>query len=511
MMREIRNILLIGGAGYLGSVLLPKLLHQGFRVYVADILLYNPDIIDIYRHKNCHFLKIDFRNVSQFEHLVRDVDTIIHLGAIVGDAACSLNKRVSVDVNVHATRKIIHLAQKMRIKRFIFASTCSVYGAASTILDEESSLKPLSLYALTKMKAEQLLQNMSSSIFQPTILRFGTLFGVSPRMRFDLVINRFVASGFFRQQLSINGGSQIRPFIHVDDAARCIIKLLDTPLKDVGKQIFNVGCNAQNYSIKQIGEIVRELLPESKITRLPVCRDPRNYHVCFDKIANTLGFSPKTSVYQGIQRIVTLMKNQRFHDYEDPKYHNSEFLFIKGLSTLRAHNSGRKKIRQGNIQSGKNARKTMQTSNVNWSVANLRRVNWAYKDLSHVKLIMANLQEANLCGINLSGADLTGVDLRKANLRGANLSKAKMNSAYLAHADLRNANLSEASFIGANLSDTNLTHSNLNKANLLDANLTHAILCDAILPDGSKAAETDPANLTMFTTAFQDEVSKEKL
>ncbi len=324
---EIEKVLVIGGAGYIGSILIRKLLKRGYKVRLLDLLLYGDEsIAELYDEPNFEFIKRDFRNVETIVHCFQDMDAVIHLGAIVGDPACALDEELSIEINLEATRMIAEVAKGYGVQRFLFASTCSVYGASDAILDERSALNPVSLYARTKIDSEKVLLSFNSVDFSPIILRLATVYGLSPRPRFDLVVNLLTAKAIFEGEITIFGGQQWRPFIHVEDAAEAFVKCLHAPLAAVKGQIFNVGCNEQNCQIYRIGEFIKELVPEAIVTVEERDSDLRNYHVCFDKIRNQLGFVPGKTVEEGILEIKEAIEEGRIKDYRDQQYHNSKFL-----------------------------------------------------------------------------------------------------------------------------------------------------------------------------------------
>jgi nucleoside-diphosphate-sugar epimerase len=326
-----RNILVIGGAGYIGSALLPKLLEKGCRVRVLDMFLYGKEPIqDVADHPRLELLKGDLRHVEKVVQAMRGMDAVVHLGAIVGDPACNLDEEVTLDVNLSATQMIAQVAKASGIRRFVFASTCSVYGADDQILDERSEVKPISLYGNTKLVAERGLQSMADSTFTPTILRFGTIYGFSGRTRFDLVINVLTAKAKIEGRITVHGGSQWRPFVHVDDAALAVYDVLQAPLSLVGDEIFNVGSDEQNHTIQEIGELVKEQVVAAELILEEENVDRRNYRVSFRKIRNRLGFQPQWTVQQGIQQVIEAIANGDVEDYQDPKYHNVRVLSEAG-------------------------------------------------------------------------------------------------------------------------------------------------------------------------------------
>ncbi|HKP84689.1 MAG TPA: NAD(P)-dependent oxidoreductase [Blastocatellia bacterium] len=333
--REIRKVLVIGGAGYIGSALLPKLLEKGYHVRLLDLLIYGTEpITEALAHPNLEIMQADFRQVDKVVQAMRNIDAVIHLGAIVGDPACALDEELTIEVNLMATRMIAEVAKGSGVSRFIFASTCSVYGANDATLDERSALNPVSIYARSKIASERVLMSMASSDFGPTLLRFGTIYGLSGRTRFDLVINLLTAKALVEGKITIFGGDQWRPFIHVDDAALAVLTSLEAPLALVGNEVFNVGCDEQNYTIQQVGEMIKRLVPASELTSMGSDTDKRNYKVSFVKIKNTLGFEPEWTIEQGVRQVVEAIESGRVRNYQDAKYSNVKFLSDEVTSRL---------------------------------------------------------------------------------------------------------------------------------------------------------------------------------
>lgn len=329
------RVLVIGGAGYIGSALLPKLLARGYQVRVLDMLIYGRDAIGpLIDHPNLELVEGDFRHVQRVLECMQHVDAIVHLGAIVGDPACSINEDLTIDVNLSATLMIAELAKRQQISRLVFASTCSVYGACDETLDERSLVKPISLYGHTKLASEKVLHNLIDDVFQPSIVRFATIYGLSGRTRFDLVVNLLAAKAKLDGEITVFGGDQWRPFVHVDDAALAVATILEAPLALVGGQIYNVGSNEQNYTIRQIGEMVHQCVPDAKLAINDQDTDKRNYRVDFSKIRNELNFTPQWTVEQGIQQVLDAIANGEITDYRDPVYSNVKFLSTEGTSRL---------------------------------------------------------------------------------------------------------------------------------------------------------------------------------
>ena len=326
-----RNVLVIGGAGYIGSALLGKLLDKGYTVRVLDLILYGREPIrHVADHPRLELVKGDFRDVQKVVEAMRDMDAVVHLGAIVGDPACDLDEQLTLDVNLSATQMIAQVAKASGISRFIFASTCSVYGACDELLDERSEVKPISLYGHTKLAAERGLQSMADDSFTPTILRFATIYGLSGRTRFDLVVNLLAAKAKTDGKITINGGAQWRPFVHVQDAALGVFAALESPLSLVGNQTFNVGSDEQNRTIEQVGEMIHEHVFTAELILDENAADKRNYRVSFAKIKNELGYQPEWTLDQGIDQVIEAVANGDVEDYRDAKYSNVRFLDESG-------------------------------------------------------------------------------------------------------------------------------------------------------------------------------------
>jgi len=337
---RIKRILLIGGGGYIGSALLPNLLKQGYQVRLLDLFLFGFEpIADFKNHKNLEIKKGDLRRIEHVIEAMQDVDAVIHLGGLVGDPACALDEKLTIEINLMATRLIGEVAKAHKVKRFIFASSCSVYGASDKTLNENSTLNPVSLYAKSKVASERVLNELKDDNFIPIMLRFGTIYGFSGRTRFDLVINLLTAKALVEGIITLYGGEQWRPFVHVQDAANSIIATLDAPIHKVANQIFNVGSNEQNMTLLQVGELINQVVPTAKLVDLGIDGDRRNYRVNFDKIYDVLGFRPSWSVEKGIDQVIEAFNNGKISDYKDSKYSNVQSL-LNDMDGQLVHSTG---------------------------------------------------------------------------------------------------------------------------------------------------------------------------
>ena len=333
--RKERRTLVIGGAGYIGSALVPLLLDAGHKVRVLDLLLFGEKpLAGVAEHPNLEVVKGDFRNSVTVFTAMRNVDQVVHLGAIVGDPACALDETLTIDINLVATRRVAEQAKELGIQRFVFASTCSVYGACDEMIDERSEVKPVSLYGHTKLASERVLTELAEANFQPTVLRFATIYGFSGRTRFDLVVNVMTARAKIDGEITVFGGDQWRPFVHVEDAAEAVKMALEAPQEVVGYQTFNVGSNEQNYTIIEIANLVQEQVVGSKLVVESDSTDPRNYRVGFHKIENQLGFRPKWTIVKGIHQVIEAIAEGDITDYREAAYSNARFLSEGGTSHL---------------------------------------------------------------------------------------------------------------------------------------------------------------------------------
>ncbi len=340
---KIEDVLVVGGAGYIGSILTRQFLDAGYRVRVLDLELFGTkSLSDVLHHPRLETMRGDFRNVEDAARALRGMDAVCHLAAIVGDPACALDRETTVTVNYAAAKMMAQLAKANGVTKFVFASTCSVYGDSEEIMSESSPLNPVSLYATTKIDAERALLDSADTEFQPTILRFATAYGWSHRPRFDLVANLFSAQAVTDKKIRVFNGEQWRPFVHTRDIARACVLAVEAPLSKVGGQIFNVGDESQNYTLSQLGEIVAQANPGTEVEDVRNNDDMRNYRVDFQKIRTVLGFQASVDLVEGVQEMVNVVRSGHIPNWRDPVYSNSKHLEGEGLSVLKfeAHRRG---------------------------------------------------------------------------------------------------------------------------------------------------------------------------
>ena len=257
-MSKFSNILVTGGAGYIGSVLTRKLVESKYNVKVLDSLIFGQDgISDLVSNESVKLFVDDIRNEKILTDVLKDVDCVIHLAEIVGEPLCNKIPEAAKQINELATKQIVDSCKKAGVQRFIFASTCSNYGSALETVNEDTPLESLSLYSETKVKSELNVLNSQDENFEPCVLRFATAYGLSPRMRFDLVINIIIEKVLWNEAVEIYGGTQWRPFVHVKDAANALVLGAETTIKG---EIFNLV--AENH---QILEIVKQITDNFEI------------------------------------------------------------------------------------------------------------------------------------------------------------------------------------------------------------------------------------------------------
>jgi nucleoside-diphosphate-sugar epimerase len=327
------RVLVTGGAGYLGSILSRKLLEKGYKVRVMDALWYgNESIKGIVQNENFELIKEDIRNLVPTVRSLTDVDAVIHLASIVGMPASSIEPRTSEEINYLATKNLAELCQLHDIQTYIFASTCSVYGyQPKKMIDEKSRVSPLDFYAQQKYLSERATGWLNRA---PTIYRFGTLFGLSPRMRFDLVINLFIAQATIEGKITVFGGEQERPFLHVSDAADALIFGIEKDLTGTYNVI------SQNMTIMQAAKLISKFTGcEIEVSKEN--EDNRSYKVSAEKIKQ-VGFSPSKTIEDAIKEIKDALIDKKIEDYNNVRYNNYKLLysskemqnevFIKGIS-----------------------------------------------------------------------------------------------------------------------------------------------------------------------------------
>ncbi len=322
------KVLITGGAGYFGSVLSQRLLSKGHQVRVVDRLMHGGEaLLGLFPLSGFDFVFGDIRDKSVRKKAIDGVDAVVHLAAIVGDPACASNPKEAKEVNMDATKAMLDEARASGVNRFVFASTCSNYGKMSDpeqYLTEESDLRPVSLYAESKVGMERyMLDELIDDSTILTVLRISTLYGLSPRMRFDLTVNEFTMELIVEKKLLVYGEQFWRPYVHVRDASRAVNLVLESNPEKVHGQVFNVGDTGENYTKGQlVSTIVQHLGGSLEIKRVKKDEDPRDYRVDFQKIRDTLGFRITRTVSDGIAEVATAVRTGVIGDVRDRRYRN---------------------------------------------------------------------------------------------------------------------------------------------------------------------------------------------
>ena len=324
------HVLVVGGAGYIGSVLTSHFIKKGWKVRVVDKMLYEKESLkEFVDNKNFSLIKKDICDLSVQIEAVKDVDCVVFLAEIVGDPSCAAKPEDALKTNYLAVSSLANLCSYMNINRFIYTSSCSVYGTRDgqdQLLTESSPLNPVSHYARIKTMSEKALFSQSNYFFSPTILRLATVCGPSYRNRFDLVVNTFARNAYFSGEIKINGGDQWRPNIHVDDVSKAIVKIIEAPISKIEKQIFNLCNETQNFTINELGKKTKSVFPNCKIIISNRDFDKRNYKVSSKKIKKVLDFTATKTVEDVLNEFKETFENKKISQAYQKKYSNFETL-----------------------------------------------------------------------------------------------------------------------------------------------------------------------------------------
>ena len=328
-MRSLNSILITGGAGYVGSVLVRKLVSLGYDVKVIDSLVFGNDgISSLINEKKIEFFNLDIRETEKISSIIQNIDCVIHLAAIVGEPLCKKIPDAAKQINEFATKNLVNICKNKKVKRFIFASTCSNYGSSQNVVNESSPVMPLSLYSECKVNSEKFILDQNNDIFETCVLRFATAHGLSPRMRFDLLVQEFMRDAIVDKKISIFGADFWRPLVHVEDMADACISAIDASSQLISGQIYNVGNDKENYTKIKLAEIIKEFITDVEIEIIKSKKDPRNYKVSFEKIENSLNFEPKYTVRDSVIEILNDIQSGKI-DPRDSEFSNMSKLTEK--------------------------------------------------------------------------------------------------------------------------------------------------------------------------------------
>lgn len=317
------SVLVTGGAGYVGSVLIPKLLQMGYEVKVLDLFLFGEDVLNkVQGNPNLKIIKGDIRDRNLLEREIRGVEAIIHLACISNDPSYELNPELGKSINYDGFVQLVIIAKESGVRRFIYASSSSVYGVKEEAeVSEDLPLEPLTDYSKYKALGEEVLLRAASDDFVVTIIRPATVCGYSPRLRLDLTVNILTNHAINKGQITVLGGDQKRPNIHIEDMTDLYVLLLGQPDEKIHKKIYNAGC--ENFKIRELAEKVRDTLGRNIAILTSPTNDPRSYHVSSKKIKKELGFVPRHTIEDAIWDLKSAFASGQIpNPMESSRYYN---------------------------------------------------------------------------------------------------------------------------------------------------------------------------------------------
>lgn len=322
-----KRILVTGGAGYLGTIICRKLLEKGYEVTAFDRLLFGEEPVKhLQDMEGFELVKGDITHLEEHPDLFDGIDGVIHLAGLANDPSCDLRPEMTERVNYRASMDLARRAKEKGVKPYIFASSCSVYGAGVGELKETSPLRPVSLYAEVKVRTERDLNAMADDSFFPVHMRQATLFGLSSRMRFDLAVNVMVLHGTANKKIYVlGGGKQWRPFLHIEDSADAFISALERA-QDISGEAINIGTNKLNYQICDLAALIQSHLPGVDLEVAPGDADRRTYHVNFDKMTELLGIEPSWTIEESVKEIHEALVGGQIPDPQSSRYYNIKLL-----------------------------------------------------------------------------------------------------------------------------------------------------------------------------------------
>ena len=315
-----KSIFITGGAGYVGAILVPRLLQDGHRVTVLDLMIYGEDVLP--KHPALTTIKGDIRNQELLKSAIPGHDVVIHLACISNDPSFELNPELGKSINLDPFRPMVEISKKAGVKRFFYASSSSVYGIKEEPnVHEEMSLEPLTDYSVFKMNCEEILSEYQSDDFTTTTIRPATVCGYSPRQRLDVVVNILTNLAYHKREISVFGGAQLRPNIHIADMVEIYVVLLNAPKEKIAGEIFNGGY--ENHSVLQLAETVRDVIGEDVTLKTTPTDDNRSYHVSSKKIAEKLGFTASHTIKDAVLDIKNAFERGLLpNSLEDEMYFN---------------------------------------------------------------------------------------------------------------------------------------------------------------------------------------------
>jgi len=314
------RILITGGAGYVGAVLTPYLLSKGHKITVIDLMIYGKEVLK--DHKNLRVIEGDIRNKNLLEKIMSNHDIVIHLACISNDPSFELNPQLGKSINLDAFTPLVEIAKKNLVKRFIYASTSSVYGIKEEKdVDENMSLSPLTDYSKYKVDCETILKKNLSENFTPIIIRPATVCGYSPRQRFDVIVNILTNLAYHKREISVFGGNQLRPNVHIKDMVNAYEALIEAPDSKIKGEIFNVGY--ENKSVLELANIVKKIVGSDVVLKTTQSNDNRSYHISSNKIKKVLNFNFNFTISNAVEDLILAFEKKLFNNpLSNEKYFN---------------------------------------------------------------------------------------------------------------------------------------------------------------------------------------------
>ncbi len=326
-MKTLEKIFITGGAGYVGSMLVPRLLKEGYEITVFDLMIYGEDVIK--DHKKLHKIKGDIRDVKLLGEVIPGHDVVIHLACISNDPSFELNPELGKSINLDAFEPLVQISKKSNVNRFIYASSSSVYGIKEEKdVHEDMILEPLTDYSKFKADCEKILAKYQSENFTTVTIRPATVCGYSPRQRLDVVVNILTNLAYHKREISVFGGDQLRPNIHMSDMVEAYVLMLKAPKEKIAGEVFNVG--TENQTVRKIAETVQNIIGEDVQLKEISSNDNRSYHISSKKIAQKLNFIPKYTVAQAVEELKEAFESGLLKD----SLNNENYFNIKRMQNI---------------------------------------------------------------------------------------------------------------------------------------------------------------------------------
>tara|TARA_Y100001958_G_C21179023_1_gene509266 strand:- start:359 stop:1339 length:981 start_codon:yes stop_codon:yes gene_type:complete len=324
----MKKILVTGGAGYVGSALVPKLIERGYQVTVYDLMIYGENVIE--KNKNLIMIKGDIRDQKLLEESLTNQDIVIHLACISNDPSFELNPSLGKSINLDSFEPLVKISKQKKVRQFIYASSSSVYGIKEEKnVDESMSLEPLTDYSKFKAECEKILDMYGDDSFTVTSLRPATVCGYARRQRLDVIVNILTNFAYHKKEIQIFGGKQLRPNIHIDDMVRAYLEIIEADKKRINKEIFNVG--STNHSILEIAEMVKKNIDPNVVLKKIETKDTRSYHISSEKIKDIIGFETKLTIEDAVQDLKSAFEKKLLIN----TFNNELFFNIKRMQAIK--------------------------------------------------------------------------------------------------------------------------------------------------------------------------------